>query len=57
MPFFLPSGSPEESEEMLKLVSEKNIKAWYQTFPMNQVNEAIEGFKAGKPRFRYVLKN
>ncbi|KAI8879292.1 GroES-like protein [Backusella circina FSU 941] len=51
------AGSPEEAEEMLKLVSEKNLNAWYQTFPMNQVNEAIEDFRAGKPRFRYVLKN
>jgi D-arabinose 1-dehydrogenase-like Zn-dependent alcohol dehydrogenase len=50
-------GAPEESEEMLKLVSEKNIKAWVETYPMDQVNEAIEGFRAGKPRFRYVLKN
>ncbi|KAI8883220.1 NAD(P)-binding protein, partial [Backusella circina FSU 941] len=51
------AGSPEEAEEMFKLVSEKNLKAWYQTFPMEQVNEAIEEFKAGKPRFRFVLKN
>jgi D-arabinose 1-dehydrogenase-like Zn-dependent alcohol dehydrogenase len=50
-------GAPEESEEMLKLVSEKNIKAWVETYPMDQVNEAIEDFRAGKPRFRYVLKN
>jgi D-arabinose 1-dehydrogenase-like Zn-dependent alcohol dehydrogenase len=50
-------GSPEESEEMLRLVSEKNIKTWYQTYPMDQVNQAIEDFRAGKPRFRYVLKN
>ncbi|KAI8883181.1 GroES-like protein [Backusella circina FSU 941] len=51
------AGSPEESEEMLRFVSEKNIKTWYQTYPMDQVNQAIEDFRAGKPRFRYVLKN
>jgi D-arabinose 1-dehydrogenase-like Zn-dependent alcohol dehydrogenase len=50
-------GSPTESEEMLKLVSEKNLKPWYQTYPMNQVNNALEDVRAGKPRFRFVLKN
>ncbi|KAI8881721.1 GroES-like protein [Backusella circina FSU 941] len=50
-------GSPKEAEEMFQLVSRKKIKAWYQTYPMHEVNRAIEDFKAGKPRFRYVLKN
>ncbi|KAI8889808.1 GroES-like protein [Backusella circina FSU 941] len=51
------AGSPAEAKEMLKLASEKNLKPWYQTYPMTQINTALEDFRAGKPRFRFVLKN
>ena len=49
-------GSPKMIEEMLKLASEKNIVADVQTFPIEQVNEALKGMRDGKPKFRYVLK-
>jgi D-arabinose 1-dehydrogenase-like Zn-dependent alcohol dehydrogenase len=42
---------------MLELVAEKNLKAWYKTYDMKDVNQALEDLRAGKPRFRYVLKN
>ncbi|KAI8884767.1 GroES-like protein [Backusella circina FSU 941] len=51
------AASPEDTEEMLEIVAEKNIKAWYKTYDMKDVNKALDDFRAGKPRFRYVLKN
>jgi D-arabinose 1-dehydrogenase-like Zn-dependent alcohol dehydrogenase len=52
-------ATPNDAEEMFQLVSRKNIKAWYKTYPppMDQVSQAIQDFRAGKPRFRFVLKN
>jgi D-arabinose 1-dehydrogenase-like Zn-dependent alcohol dehydrogenase len=49
-------GSPATIEEMLRLASEHNIVADVQTFPIEQVNEAVQGVRDGKPQFRYVLK-
>lgn len=42
---------------MLLFAIEKNIKPWIQKHKMSDVNKAIEDFKAGKPRFRFVLEN
>lgn len=42
---------------MLLFAIEKNIKPWIQKYKMSDVNKAIEDFKAGKPRFRFVLEN
>ena len=50
-------GSPAEIEEMLKFAEEKNIKPWIDIYPMADVNKAIEDFREGKPRFRFVLEN
>lgn len=50
-------GSPTEIEEMLAFAAEHNIKPWIDTYPMSEVNKAIEDFRAGKPRFRFVLEN
>jgi alcohol dehydrogenase (NADP+) len=50
-------GSPAEIEEMLAFASAKGVKPWITTYPMSEVNKAIEDFRAGKPRFRFVLKN
>ncbi|KAL9540157.1 hypothetical protein MBANPS3_009840 [Mucor bainieri] len=50
-------GSPKEIDEMLAFAVEHEIKPWITTYPMSKVNEALEDFKAGKPRFRFVLKN
>jgi D-arabinose 1-dehydrogenase-like Zn-dependent alcohol dehydrogenase len=41
---------------MLQVASEHNIVADVQVWPIDQVNEAITGFREGKPKFRYVLK-
>jgi D-arabinose 1-dehydrogenase-like Zn-dependent alcohol dehydrogenase len=50
-------GSPADIEEMLQFVQEKKIKPWIDIYPMSEVNKAIEDFRAGKPRFRFVLEN
>lgn len=50
-------GSPEEIVAMLDFATEKNVKPWVETRPMNQANQAIADMEAGKARYRYVLVN
>jgi D-arabinose 1-dehydrogenase-like Zn-dependent alcohol dehydrogenase len=50
-------GSPQEIRDMLALASEKNIKPWFEVRPFDDVEKVLDDFRAGKPRFRYVLKN
>ncbi|KAI8991063.1 chaperonin 10-like protein [Mycotypha africana] len=50
-------GSPNEIREMLKFAAEKNVRPWIQKYSMKDVNKAMENFRAGKPRFRFVLEN
>lgn len=50
-------GSPKEIEEMLAFAAEKNVRPWITTYPMDEVNKALEDFREGKPRFRFVLEN
>jgi alcohol dehydrogenase (NADP+) len=38
-----------------ELAAEKNIVPMIELFPMSKVKEAVEGMKAGKPKYRYVL--
>ncbi|KAG8767432.1 NADP-dependent alcohol dehydrogenase [Ceratobasidium sp. 428] len=48
-------GSKKEAIQMLELAAEKNIEPMIELFPMSKVKEAVEGMKAGKPRYRYVV--
>ncbi|KAG1133604.1 hypothetical protein G6F61_003781 [Rhizopus arrhizus] len=50
-------GSPSDTEEMLRFAADKNIRAWYKKYPMKDVNKALQDFRAGLPRFRFVLEN
>ncbi|GAN08231.1 NADP-dependent alcohol dehydrogenase [Mucor ambiguus] len=50
-------ASPAEIIEMLDFAAEHNIRPWIKTYPMSKVNEAIQDFRDGKPRFRFVLEN
>lgn len=50
-------ASPREIQEMLNLAAEKGVQAWVQTFPMDQVNDALQRFEKGEPRYRFVLVN
>ncbi|KAI0364067.1 GroES-like protein [Pilatotrama ljubarskyi] len=49
-------GSKDDMKHMLNLAAEKGVKPWIEELPMNRAKEALEGLKAGKPRYRYVLK-
>lgn len=50
-------ATPEQIREMLQLVADQNIEPWVQEIPMKEANQAILDFEAGKPRYRFVLKN
>ena len=50
-------GGTDEIKEMLKLASEKNIKAWVEVRPMADAAAAVRDMEDGKARYRYVLKN
>lgn len=50
-------GSPEDIREMFQLAVEKKVEPWVKEISMKDANQAILDFEAGKPRYRYVLKN
>lgn len=52
-----PVGSPALTKTMLDFCVRHNIYPDVEEFPMTKVNEAMEHLKAGKARFRVVLKN
>ena len=41
---------------MLKMAVDKNIRTYIEELPMKDANKAVEGIKANKVRYRYVLK-
>lgn len=48
-------GSKKECLEMLELAREKGVKPWIEEMPMKDAKKALEGVKAGRVRYRYVL--
>ncbi|KAL0136471.1 chaperonin 10-like protein [Mucor lusitanicus] len=50
-------GSPAEIQEMLDFAAEHNVKPWIEVRPMKDINNILEDFRAGKPRFRYVMEH
>jgi len=52
-----PIGSPAMTRKMLEFCARHDIYPITEEFPMSQINEAIDHLKAGKARFRIVLKN
>ncbi|KAJ1308057.1 hypothetical protein OPQ81_002124 [Rhizoctonia solani] len=48
-------GSKKEAIQMLELAAEKGIEPWVELMPMSKVKEAVEGMKAGKAKYRYIL--
>lgn len=52
-----PSGSPLAIARMLEFCARHGIEPMVETFPMSQVNEAMERLRAGRMRYRGVLKN
>src|SRR5271165_1541381 len=52
-----PTGSPTAIDDMLEFSARHSIAPITETFPMSQVNEALEHLRAGKARYRIVLVN
>jgi len=52
-----PLGSPALNRTMLDFCVRHDIYPTVEEFPMYKVNDALEHLKAGKARFRIVLKN
>ncbi|QRV87799.1 Zinc-binding dehydrogenase [Ceratobasidium sp. AG-Ba] len=50
------TGSKTQAIEMFKLALAKNIQPWVEIMPMSKLKEAVEGARAAKPRYRYVLE-
>lgn len=51
-----PLGSPETTRRMLEFCARHDISAVTETFPMAEVNAALEHLRAGKARYRIVLE-
>jgi alcohol/geraniol dehydrogenase (NADP+) len=52
-----PLGSPATTQKMIEFCARHGIAPTAEHFPMSQANEALEHLKAGKARYRIVLKN
>ncbi|PWW75630.1 GroES-like protein [Tuber magnatum] len=50
-------GSPKEIKEMLELAAQKGVKSWVNSWPLGKVNDALQAFERGEPRYRIVLVN
>jgi uncharacterized zinc-type alcohol dehydrogenase-like protein len=52
-----PTGSPSTIAKMLEFCARHNIEPQVEEFAMSKINDALEHLKAGKARYRVVLKN
>ena len=52
-----PLGSPATVAQMLEFAARHNIETITETFFFDQVNEAMDKLRNGKPRYRLVLKH
>jgi uncharacterized zinc-type alcohol dehydrogenase-like protein len=52
-----PLGSPATTAKMLDFAARHDIKPTIEVFKFNQVNEAMEKLRNGKPRYRIVLQH
>ncbi len=52
-----PTGSPSTVDQMLAFCARHQIAPMTEEFPMSKVNEALDHLRAGKARYRIVLKN
>jgi alcohol/geraniol dehydrogenase (NADP+) len=51
-----PLGSPATMGKMLEFAGRHGIEPITETYPIEQVNEAIEKLRSGQPKYRLVLK-
>ncbi len=49
-------GSPSDTAAMLDFAARKGIRPVVETFPMAEVNKALDHLRAGKARYRVVLQ-
>lgn len=52
-----PVGSPVRTAQMLEFCARHAIAPMIEEFPMSRVNDAMEHLRAGKARYRVVLRN
>ena len=52
-----PLGGPATLRKMLDFCARHAIEPVTETFPMSKINDALEHLRAGKARYRIVLKN
>ena len=52
-----PNGSPSVTAQMLDFCARHAIAPITETFPMPEVNAALDHLRAGKARYRIVLTN
>lgn len=50
-----PLGSPATVTKMLDFCARHEIRPWVESYPMSDVNEALEHLHSGSPRYRIVL--
>jgi uncharacterized zinc-type alcohol dehydrogenase-like protein len=52
-----PIGSPGTTKKMLDFAARHGIEPVVESFPLSQVNDALEKLSGGRPRYRIVLVN
>jgi len=52
-----PTGSPSVIDRMLEFCARHKIEPVTEEYPMSKINDAFEHLRAGKARYRIVLKN
>lgn len=52
-----PTGSPSVVDQMLGFCARHQIAPTVEVFPLSRVNEAMDHLRAGKARYRVVLRN
>ncbi len=52
-----PVGAPATMAKMLEFCARHRIAPWVEEFGMSEVNDALDHLRAGKARYRIVLKN
>lgn len=51
-----PVGSPGVTKQMLEFIARKQLQPMVEFYPFEQVNEAMDKLRHGKPRYRIVLQ-
>jgi uncharacterized zinc-type alcohol dehydrogenase-like protein len=52
-----PAGSPTSIVTMLDFCARHGLEPQVEEFPLSRVNEAMDHLRAGRSRYRIVLRN